>query len=153
MRENEKYKLPVPVYQQCLWIVRGYDRCRSEYQRTRSSIIEACNSTLNETGVRQTSDGRGVENVAARLEALENHPVFRQMKAVDASLNDVVEDFPLTMREQIRAALLLSFQDGKQFPYERLYTPGMSKSTFYRLRRHVLYNVALELNLLFPERS
>lgn len=150
---NEKYKLPLPVYQQVIWIVRGYDYCRAEYQRARSSIIDACGSSQNEAGVRQTSDGRSVENVAARLEALENHPAFRQMRAVDEALNDVVETFPLTMREKIRTALMLSCQDGKQFPYERLDAPGMSKSTFYRLRRRALYNVAQELNLLPPERS
>ena len=28
-----KHQLPTDVWQQCLWMIRGYDRCHKEYER------------------------------------------------------------------------------------------------------------------------
>lgn len=35
-----KYNLPTDIWQQCLWIVRGYERCRDEYERQGRELNE-----------------------------------------------------------------------------------------------------------------
>ncbi len=46
---------------------------------------------------------------------------------------------------QERAAILNS-TNGKKYPFERLYTVGISRRTFYRHRQRFLDDVASELN-------
>ncbi len=144
----EKYNLPACLNAQCIWIMRGYDRCRSEYLAARRDIMTMGAQSFDESGVKTSSDGRSVEEVTAHLQALDNYPAFRQMFAVEHALDAVVENFPLTMRDRVKKALMLSCKDGRVCPFERLDVPGVSRSGFYRLRRHVLYNIAQELDLL-----
>ena len=143
-----KYKLPTEIAMQCIWIVRSYDRCRSEYLTARRDIMTMGALSFDESGVRASSDGRSVEEVTAHLQALDNYPAFRQMFAVEHALDAAVDAFPVPLRERLTKALKMSCMDGRGCPYERLDAPGVSRSGFYRLRCHVLYSIAEELDLM-----
>lgn len=145
------YDLPVPIRNQCIWIVRSYEERMREYKAARKRILDGRGSPSG-LGVKTTPSGRrSTEEATALLAAVDQMPAVRQMRAVDAALDLAAESFPLDMRNKVRSALFLSCQDGKKYPFERLNVPAMSKSSFFRLRRYMLYQLADNLGLIFPK--
>lgn len=143
-----KYDLPKDLYQQCLWIMRGYDRNKQSYLEARRGILDE-GKAPNETGVRSTpTNNRLVEDIAARLAMLDQIPSYRQMHSVDLALDSAVEPFPPSMQQKLRKALFLSCQDGYKYTWEHLDAPGVSRSSFYRLRQRVLYEIAVNLSFI-----
>ncbi len=141
--------LPVDIQQQCLWIVRGYERTRKEYTEARKMILDAESSSFHSSRVQISGFSRATENDAARLAAIDNYPAFLRMFAVEHALDAVTKAFPLELKPKIKKALLLSCQDGREWPFERLDAPGLSRSGFYRMRRRFLLSIAQELKLFY----
>lgn len=157
MSSTTKQKLPWDVKQQCLWIVRGYERQRRDYMRARREILDAGGSrfttyTVNGEERRaylpSTSNAsRTTEDKQMRLEALEHTLAFRQMRAVEHARAHIGAGFPATMQDQLRDAIILSCENGRKYPFERLYIVGISRSDFYRQRDIFLLEIARELQI------
>ena len=151
-------KLPWDVKQQCLWIVRGYERTRRDYLRARREILDAG----GERYVNYTADGeerraylpashvagRTAENVALRLEGLERTAAFRNMRAVEHARARIGEGLPEALADALREAILLNCQNGRRYPFERLYVVGIGRSAFYELRDRFFRDIAEEVGLI-----
>lgn len=153
-----KAKLPRDIQQQCLWIVRGYDRCRAEYKERRQEILDASGgpafSTYTVGGEERRvyfsgghTASRTTENRELQLEGLESTLAYRQMRAVEHARDRIGAGLPEQLREYLRAAIVQNCMDGRKYPFERLYTVGVSRRGFYRYREAFFYDIANELGL------
>lgn len=153
-----KEKLPWDIKQQCLWIVRGYERTRREYLKARREILSAggenyITTEINGEEVRAYMPSmhnatRTAENTAMRLEALEHTPAFRQMRAVEHARARIGAGMPDMLADMLRDGIMLNCQNGRNYPYERLYIAGISRSDFYRHRDTFFRQIAEELGLI-----
>lgn len=155
-------KLPYGVRQQCLCIVRDYDRMRREYMRMRKDIIDAGGANYTTYTATLPSDkteerraympgahsaSRPLENKQAQLEALENSLTARQVRAVDRAKARVGIGLPDALADALREGIMINCQNGRQYPFERLYMTGICRADFYRHRNQFFREIAEELNL------
>lgn len=150
-------KIPWDIRQQCLWIIRGYDRARREYFRARREILDAGGQNFTTAivdgveqrvympGARRVS--RTTEDKQLRLEALEQTQAFKQMRAVEHARAKIGAGFPAEMQDKLRDAIMLNCIDGRKYPFERLFVTGVSRSDFYRARNDFFRAIAMELGL------
>jgi hypothetical protein len=153
-----KTKLPRDIQQQCLWIVRGYDRCRQEYKERRDDILNAGGEHYTTYKVKgeerraylpsSHNASRSTEDRELQLEGLESTLAYRQMKAVEHARDRIGAGLPEMLADYLRAAILQNCMDGRKYPFERLFTVGISRMGFYRCREAFLYDIANELGLL-----
>lgn len=150
-----KEKLPWAVKQQILWMVRDYDRMRREYKRMRRDILDAGGEhyttyIVNGEERREYICGghnasRTTEDRQMQLESLENTPMVRQMRAIDHASARIGKGLPELLRDQLREAILQNCQNGRKYPFERLFVTGISRSDFYRARDTFFGEIAVEL--------
>lgn len=152
-----KLRLPRDIQQQCLWIVRGYERCKKEYNARRREILEAGGehyTTYKVNGEERraylpssNTASRTTEDKQMQLEGLERTLVFRQMRAVEHARDRVGAGLPEMLADLLREAIMLNCSDGRKYPFERLYIVGISRAGFYRYREAFFYDIANELGL------
>ena len=154
-----KFKLPKDIQQQCLWIVRGYDRCRRDYNERRRDILDGGGARFTEY---KNSSGeecraflpsshqasRTTEDKQMQLAALENTIAYRQMKAVEHARDRIGAGLPDMMRDLLRKSIMLNCANGRTYTYERLYTVGISRAQFYRYREAFFWDIANELGII-----
>lgn len=117
-------RLPEDVKQTCLWLARGYQRRLKEYQG----------------GGYRTGGRRNGKTKAARE--------VERMVAVEQALVAVGADIEVDeLREQLRTAMMLNIESGRQYPYEKLHLDAVSRSDFYRRKDKFLYDIATRLGL------
>ena len=128
--------------------VRNYEQARRAYLQERAAILNSTNSSLMDTGRSrgQWAGGRATEQKAARLEDLERLQWVKEMHALERARDRIGAGMPEEMRKTLQAAIMLNCTNGKKYPFERLYTVGISRRTFYRHRQRFLDDVAAELN-------
>lgn len=143
-----KATLPADVQMQLVGIVRGYERVRREYHRQRQDILNAGTGAFHSTMSTVGWTSRPTESTEARLEALDKYQAFRQMRAVDHALDLTCSTFPGEMGKLLRAALMVNTADGRGCPFERLNTIGVSRASFYRIKRRFFCVLAEELGLI-----
>ena len=158
MSGGKKQRLPWDVRQQCLWIVRGYERQRREYMKARREILDASGGhyvTYTENGEERRAFLPGAHNASRttedrqlRLEALEHTAAFRQMRAVEHARAKIGAGMPPELQDALRDAIMLNCSDGRKYPFERLYVIGISRADFYRARNAFFWNIATELGLI-----
>ena len=161
-------KLPRDVQQRCIWLVRGYERCRRDYKELRQSIIEGGGENYSTYEVKdgQTKDGKPIfeerrtytqgghiasrttEDKEMRLEDLEHLPWVRDMRAVEHARARIGASLPEAMRDALSEAIILNCISGRTYPFERLYTVGISRRGFYRYRESFFYDIANELGMI-----
>ena len=151
-------KLPWAVKQQCLWIVRDYERMRREYKRMRRDILDAGGAnyvTYTENGEERRAympsghnASRTTEDRQMQLDGLESSPMVRQLHAVEHAMAKIGQGLPDMLQDALREAIITNCQSGRKYPYERLYITGIGRSDFYRARDAFFENIAKELNLI-----
>lgn len=116
-------KMPEDVKQLCLWIAKGYDRRRAEYQAGPAKGTKA-------------GDRR------RRRE-------WERLEAVDQALLAVTADIEADeVRAQLRRAILLNVESGHRYPYELLALDAVSRADFYRRKTRFLQGIAGHLGLM-----
>lgn len=153
-----KPRLPRDIQMQCLWIVRGYERCRREYNARRRDIIDgggASYTTYTVNGEERRaympgshSASRTTEDKQMQLEALERTTVYKQMKAVEHARDRVGAGLPDMLADLLKEAIMLNCASGRKYPFERLYIVGISRAGFYRYREAFFYDIANELGMI-----
>lgn len=151
-------KLPWAVKQQCLWIVRDYERMRREYRRMRRDILDAGGAnyvTYTENGEErraympsQHNASRSTEDRQMQLEGLESSPMVRQLRAVEHAKSKIGRGMPEMLQDALQEAIMTNCQSGRKYPYERLYVVGVCRKNFFKERDQFLQNIAEELGLL-----
>ena len=164
----ERTKLPRDVQQRCIWLVRGYERCRRDYKELRQSIIDGGSDsyTSYQAKVGKTKDGkiiteerrtyikgghiasRTTEDKEMRLDDLERLPWVRDMRAVEHARDRIGASLPEAMRDMLSQAIILNCISGRAYPFERLVTVGISRRGFYRYREAFFYDIANELGMI-----
>lgn len=156
---RDENRLPWHVKQYCLAMVRGYESSRKEYLRMRREILDdgphgGPVDYIDDKGRRQAalipgqhSQSRTTEQKALRLEALEQTPVCRQIRAVEHARDRIGEGLPVLIRDLLREAIMMNCQNGRKYTYERLYLVGISRSEFYRHRDAFFRRIVAEMGL------
>ena len=149
--------MPWAVKQQCLWIVRDYERNRRNWLRLRREILDAGGDhsttyTVNgeeRRAIMPTAHAarRTTEDKQMQLEALEHTQAFRQMRAVEHAKARVGADLPEMIRDALQDAIMLNCQNGRRYPFEQLFVVGISRTEFYRQRDAFFRWIADELGL------
>lgn len=153
-------KLPNYTVLAALQLVRGQVKRREAYNAMVQDIIYSTGTSFVDTKNRKGEPIRAylphakggktdtTADKAAALEQLERLPDVITMRAIDAALQCVGSDIAdSTTREAVRRAVELNCTDGRQWGYEHLYLPGISRRDFYRRRRNYLEDVAKRLHL------
>lgn len=156
-----KDKLPFAVKQQILWIVRDYERMRHEYKRLRRNIIDAGGehyTTYKVNGEErraytpsQHTASRTTEDRQMQLDALENSALVKNLRAVEHAKAKIGTELPGMLRDMLQEAVMQNCQDGRKYPYERLYIAGISRANFYRYRNDFFLSIAQELGIYSRE--
>lgn len=164
----ERPRLPRDVQQRCVWLVRGYERCCTEYKERRQAIIDGGGGNYTSYMVRvgTTKDGKPIveerrsyatgghiasrttEDRELRMEELERLPWVREMHAVEHARERIGKGMPDDMREMLKKAIILNCLSGRSYPFERLYTVGISRRQFYRYRDAFFRDIAIELGMI-----
>lgn len=158
---SRKPVLPYDIRQECLWIVRGYDRRVRAYHEARREIIDgaACGfvdtkAAKGKPGVRVflphgTGDSRPAENKMEQLAAIEDWPETQRMRAVEnAKLHIGLDIQNEELRQRLTEGILLNCMSHKQYPYMLLNLPGISEHGFKRRKEKFLIEIAEFLNLI-----
>lgn len=154
-----KTKLPRDIQQQCLWIVRGYERNKRDYNERRREILDGSGQRFTEYKaangeIRRAlmpgshTASRTTENKQMQLEGLEHTMAFKQMKAVEHAHDRIGAGLPAALRDMLATAIMMNCQNGRTYPYERLYTVGVSRASFYRYREAFFWDIANELGII-----
>lgn len=156
--------MPKDVRDNCLSIVRGYERRKQEYELRRMEVLS--NSTSNivtihdkdhpedeskDTGVMLPGGhhaSRLTEDQTIKLQGLEDLPETKRMRAVEYAMALVGLDLPETQRKRLVRAIFISCTKGRQYPFERLGIDGMERSCFYDRRMKFLLNIAKFMELI-----
>lgn len=153
-----KSKLPRDIQQQCLWIVRGYERNKREYNERRRDILEGGGARYTEYKAANGEERRAflpgahtasrtTEDKQLQLEGLEQTLAYKQMKAVEHARDRIGAGLPDMLRDLLQKAIMLNCINGSKYTYERLYTVGISRSSFYRYREAFFWDIANELGI------
>lgn len=154
-----KTKLPRDIQQQCLWIVRGYERNKRDYNERRREILDGSGQHFTEYKaangeIRRAlmpgshNASRTTEDKQMQLEGLEHTMAFKQMKAVEHAHDRIGAGLPVTLRGMLQKAIMMNCQNGRAYPYERLFTVGVSRASFYRYREAFFWDIANELGII-----
>lgn len=161
---KNKYKLPKDVYQSVLWIVRGQVRRENEYKKSQSDILESSGANY-ESIVDKKDPSKEKERVylphgngnsqsstevkALALQALEDKPETLKMKAVQQALNECCDDIDnLGLKSKLQIAIIKNINNRNDFPYRKLYIPGISEKDFYFHKAYFIYLVAKKINFI-----
>lgn len=159
---SKKPALPYDLRQECLWIVRGYDRRVKAYHEARRNVIDAASCQFVDLspaeGERDGSRvylphgsgaGRPNESKYDQLQAIERWPETKKMRAVEQAKLQIGLDLENEeMRQRLTECVMLNCQSGKRYPYRYLNLPYISERDFYRRREEFLLEIADHLNIL-----
>lgn len=143
-----KQTLPYEIRQECLWIVRGYDRRRKAYFEARRQIVDGVYG--GKEGMPKSSEcARTVEGKTERLAALETWPETQKMRAVEqAKLHVGMDILNEELRCRLADAIILNCENRHEFPFRYMNLPGISKSDFYRRKDAFLEEIAEQLKMV-----
>lgn len=160
---SEVQKLPDDVRKTCIQLVRGYDRRCQEYKWKRlgltstsaNNVITICDAedpynADKQIGVMMPSShcaSRTTEDIALRLQELEEDPETQRMRAVEHAISRVRTDIPQQIRKKLIAAIVLNCKSGKKYPPKVLDFEGISERQFYRERDKFIWDIAKYMRL------
>ncbi len=150
-------KLPWDIKQECLWIVRGYDRRVKQYIAQQQDIIDAGGENYvmyrhvegNKFEERRAimphanNTGRPIEDRQAQLEAIEHFPETLKMRAVEyARLRIGLDCGSKEERQRLTNGIILNCECGRMYPFQYLNLPDFSDSDFHRRKDAFLRDIA-----------
>lgn len=153
---SKRTNLPYDIRQECLWIVRGYDRRVKAYHEARRQILDstACGFEDDRKGVRVylhhgSGEGRPAESKAEQLAEIEDWPETRKMRAVkQAKLHIGLDLKNDELRQRLTEGIILNCQSHRKYPYAILDLPGISERTFRRRKEAFLMEIAKFLGMI-----
>ncbi|BAK98999.1 hypothetical protein OBV_18010 [Oscillibacter valericigenes Sjm18-20] len=158
---SRKPVLPYDIRQECIWIVRRYDRRVKAYHEARRGIIDgaACGfvdtkAAKGKPSVRVflphgTGDSRQAENKMEQLDAIEDWPETQRMRAVEnAELHIGLDLVNEELRQRLTEGILLNCKDRREYPLRYMNLPGISEVDFRRRKDGFLSEIAKFLLLI-----
>lgn len=153
---SRKQRLPYDIRQECLWIVRGYERRVKAYHEARRQVIDesACGFADKKSGERvflphSGGDGRPAENKVEQLAAIEDWPETQRMRAVElAKLHIGMDIQNEELRQRLTEGIFLNCTSRNEYPFRLLNLPDISERDFYRRKDSFLVEIANFLGML-----
>ncbi|MCM1286560.1 MAG: hypothetical protein NC213_10315 [Acetobacter sp.] len=159
---RNRYELPNDIKNSVIWFIKGQVRREKNYKEAYSDILEGGGANYiskrdkegNETERIYLPSVKGnnksaTEIKALALDALENSEETIKMRSVQQALseigNDIADD---KLRENLRKSILLNINYRREFTYERLYLPNISKKKFYQYKSEFIFLVASKNNFI-----
>lgn len=157
---SRKPVLPYDIRQECLWIVRGYDRRVKAYLEARRQVLggTACGfvdttATQDKPSMRAylphgSGSGRPAESKYEQLAAIEDWPETQRMRAVEVAKVHIGQDIEnAELRQRLAEGILLNCCSRNEYPFRVLNLPDVSERDFYRRKDRFLLEVAGFLGL------
>lgn len=158
---SKKQVIPYDIRQECLWIVRGYDRRVRAYHEARRQIIDGTpcgfvdtKRTKNKPSVRvfmphSFGDGRPEESKMEQLAAIEDWPETQRMRAVEnARLHIGLDLENEELRQRLTEGIMLNCMDRNEYPFRYLNLVGIEKTDFYNRRDEFLIDIASFMGMI-----
>ncbi len=156
---NNSQKLPNDVKFTILALIRGQKRRRIKY-------LQDCDNILNSGGAHcvtyKTQSGASAlaylpssmsksisdtERKALALKALNESMDVKVLKTIDEAFETIGSDIPSKeVRNKLQNGIYLNCTS-REYPYEKLELPGISRKSFYKAKYKLLYKIAKELEL------
>lgn len=158
---SKRTNLPYDVRQECLWIVRGYERRVKAYHEARRQIIDSTACGFEDTKPRKdkpsvrvylphgSGNGRPAESKMEQLAAIEDWPETRKMYAVEqAKLHIGLDLENEELRQRLAEGIWLNCINRHEYPFRYLNLSGIEKTDFYSRRDEFLMSVASYLDMI-----
>lgn len=154
-----KYKLPEDLKNQCLSLVRGYERRVRLYHDRRDSVIYASappnvlkskdkdGKEICEFGGRSGKPGDATYDKAMKLERIESLYDTQAMRAVEQAKLTIGVGWDEAQRQKLRAAIWDSCMLGRNFRLS-CYDLPLGSNNFYERRRRFLWCIAKNMGFL-----
>ncbi len=145
---SRKATLPYDIRQECLWIVRGYDRRVKAYYEAVRQIADG--SSNDNAGMPSGSRcSRTVEGKAEKLLAIEKWPETRKMRAVAQAKIHIGADLENEeLRRRLADGIVLNCKSRNEYPFRYLGLEGISQRDFYRRKEKFLVEIAEHMSMI-----
>lgn len=145
---RKKPKLPYETRQECLWIVRGHSRRIKAYREAVRDVVGSGGSITD--GQPHSGDaGRPSESKAARLQAIEEWPETKKMRAVEVAKSHIGADLENEeLRQRLKDGIILNCENRHEFPFRYMDLTGISQTDFYRRKDGFLMDIANYLKMI-----
>ena len=145
---SRKAKLPYDIKQECLWIVRGYNRRVKAYHEAVRQIVDRASYSMNEM-LHGSEKSRSVESKAEQLAAIEDWPETKKMRAVDQAKLCIGTDLENEeLRQRLVRGIILNCESRNEYPFRYLGLDGISQTDFYRRKDRFLADIADYLKMV-----
>ena len=143
---SKKPVLPYEIRQECLWIVRGYNRRVKAYY---DAVRDVIGGSVSDSLPRSSDTGRPSESKAARLQAIEEWPETKKMRAVETAKRHIGDDLQNEeLRQRLADGIILNCENRHKFPFRYLNLPGIEKTNFYDRKDKFLTEIAKYLKMI-----
>lgn len=142
-------RIPYEIKQEAIWIVRGYDMRKRNYERMRSDILNHMTAGAGDGAPHGTGVSDQTAQKAAQIERLERYPEVKKMRAVEYAERQIGQDILSDeVRGRLKNAILQNTKSGRRYPFEKLGLAEFSRMDFYRRKTKFLADVASFLEML-----
>lgn len=142
-------RIPYEIKQEAIWIVRGYDMRKRNYERMKSDILTHMSAGAGDGAPHGTGVSDQTASKAEQIERLERYPEVKKMRAVEYAERQIGQDvLSQDARERLRKAIVQNCKSGRRFPFERLAVDEFSRRDFYRRKDKFLVDIASFLEMM-----
>ena len=142
-------RIPYEIKQEAIWIVRGYDMRKRNYERMRSDILTHMTAGAGDGAPHGTGVSDQTASKAEQIDRLERYPEVKKMRAVEYAERQIGQDvLNQDARERLRKAIVRNCKSGRRFPFEKANLTEFSRMDFYRRKAKFLLDVASFLEMV-----
>lgn len=142
-------KISYNIKQECLWIVRGYDTRRRNYEQAKADIMQRMIAGAGDGTPRGTNVSNPTEQRTMEIDKMESWPEVKKMRAVEYAERQIGQDvINEEVRDRLRKAIVQNCKSGKKYPFEEADLTEFSRMDFYRRKTKFLIDVASYLEMV-----
>lgn len=142
-------RIPYHIKQETIWIVRGYEQRRCNYNQMRGEILGRMVAGAGDGAPHGTGISDQTAQKAEQIDRLERYPEVKKMRAVEYAERQIGQDvLNQDARERLRKAIVQNCKSGRRYPFERLAVDEFSRRDFYRRKDKFLVDVASFLEMM-----
>lgn len=142
-------KIPYNIKQESLWIVRGYDTRRRNYEQAKADIMQRMVAGAGDGTPHGSNVSNPTEQKTMEIDKLETWPEVKKMRAVEYAERQIGQDvMDAEIRDRLRKAIVQNCKSGKKYPYEKADLTEFSRMDFYRRKTKFLLDVASYLEMV-----
>lgn len=142
-------KIPYNIKQESLWIVRGYDTRRRNYEQAKADIMQRMVAGAGDGSPHGSNVSNPTEQKTMEIDKLETWPEVKKMRAVEYAERQIGQDvINEEVRDRLRKAIVQNCKSGRRYPFEHLNLIEFSRRDFYRRKEKFLIDIASFLEMV-----